>query len=182
MAPLPPLPPESTRRIYIVYTSGLVEHTQVLRIPPGVSAGTLDDYINEINAAQVPLMDPIDSIIRVDESAAGSNIRFPLFPVGLVGTALSALNNDKTRSAFVSMTGKGTDGRLVKTSFYCLQAEGFVDTRQPLGVVAAVWADWYNAVAFSTTGLAPRTIGGAVATWNAYINTALSAYWQRENR
>lgn len=182
MAPLPPLPPESTRRAYIVYTSGGIEHTMTIRIPAGVSAGTLDDYLNEVIAAMVPIIDTTDTVIRVDESAAGSNIRFLLFPVGLNGTKTGNAYNDATRSAFVSITGKGSDGRLTAMSFYSLNASFFVDTRVPLGVVNAEYADFYNAVTQSSTGMQPRNIGGAIVGWKNYFNTAKSGYWQREQR
>lgn len=182
MAPLPPLPPESTRRVYIVYTSGGEEHTMSIRIPPGVSGGTLDDYLNEVITAMLPLMSTADTVIRVDDSAAGSNIRFPLFPVGLAGTGGTPTINDQTKSAFMSMTGKGSDGRLVSVSFYYPDAANFADTRVALGVLGTAQTDWYNAVGFSSTGLSPRTIGGASPTWNAYVNIARSAYWQREFR
>jgi hypothetical protein len=182
MAPLPPLPPESTRRAYIIYTSGGIQHTLMLRVPAGISAGTLEDALNEVIAAMVALMDPTDSVIRVDDSAAGSNIRFPLFPVAVAGTATAATANDQTRSAFISMTGKGTDGRLTSVSFYCLNSSFFVDTRVALGVAGAEWVDWYNAIDINSYGVAWRTIGGTIPTYNAYLNTAKSAYWQREQR
>jgi len=179
MAPLEPLPPDSTRRAYIVYTSGGEEHTSTIRVPAGVSAGTLDDYLNEVVNAMLPLMSTADTVIRVDESALGSNVRFP---VGLAGTGGTPTINDQTKSAFMSMTGKGSDGRLVSVSFYYPDAANFADTRVALGVLGTAQTDWYNAIAFNTTGMAARTIGGAVPTWNAYVNIARSAYWQREFR
>jgi hypothetical protein len=154
----------------------------MLRIPAGVSAGTLDDALNEVISFMTPLMAPTDTVIRVDDSAAGSNVRFPLFPVGLAGTAVGAVNTPENRSAFMSMTGKGTDGRLTTVSFYGILMGNFTDVRQALGVVAAPFADWYNSIANNSYGLAFRTIGGAVPTYNAYLNIAKSAYWQREQR
>jgi len=182
MPPLPPLSPDNTRRAYIRYTSGTRPHTLMLRIPAGVSAGTLDDALNEVISYMTPLMAPADSVIRVDESAAGSNVTFPLFPVALVGTAGGTVDTPENRSAFMSMTGKGTDGRLLTHSFYSLLMGNFTTVRQPIGVIAAPFADWYTSIDANSYGLAFRTIGGAVPTYNAYLNMAKSAYWQREQR
>jgi len=182
MAPLDPLPPESTRRGYIVYTSGGEEHTTQLRIPPGVSEGTVQDYFEEVFLSMLPLMSTTDSVLRVDQSASGSNIRFPWIPVNMPGTGGTPTLNDQTRSAFMSMTGKGSDGRLVAVSFYYPDAANFADTRVSLGVLGTAQTDWYNAVGFSSSGMSPRTIGGAVPTWNGYVNIARSAYHQRKFR
>lgn len=182
MPPLPPLSPDSTRRSYIVYTSGGIEHTCMLRIPAGVSAGTLDDFLNEVITNMLPLMAPADTVIRVDDSALGSNIRFPLFPVGLVGSAGGTFNTPENRAAFITMTGKGSDGRLTSVSFYNLSAGNLTDVRQQLGVVAPQYADWYNSIDLNSSGMSPRTIGGAIPVYNGYINVAKSAYWQRAQR
>jgi hypothetical protein len=182
MPPLLPLPPDSTRRVYINYTSGTIAHTLSLRVPAGVSAGTLDDALNEVIEAMRPIMDPEDSVLNVEESALGSNVRFPLFPVGLAGTGSGWDPGDINNSAFVGMSGKGTDGRLVNLAFYNLQAANFQDTRIALGVISAAYADFFNSIAANSTGLAWRTIGAAVPSWNQYFNVARSAYWQREGR
>lgn len=182
MPPLPPLDPSNTRRLYIVYTSGGVEHNMMLRVAGAISAGTIEDTIDAVALAMAPLMDPTDTVIRVDDCAAGSNIRFPLFPIGYNGTAGSSSPTDQTKSAFISMTGKGTDGRLTRVSFYIMTAANFADTRVALGVVAAPYADWYNSISSNPFGVAFRTIGGAIPTYNNYLNIARSGYWQREFR
>jgi hypothetical protein len=182
MPPLLPLPPDSTRRVYINYTSGTIAHTLSLRVPAGVSAGTLDDALNEVIEAMRPIMDPEDSVLNVEESALGSNVRFPLFPVGLAGTGSGWDPGDINNSAFVGMSGKGTDGRLVSLAFYNLQAANFQDTRIALGVISAAYAGFFNSIAANSTGLAWRTIGAAVPSWNQYFNVARNAYWQREGR
>jgi len=182
MAPLPPLSPDNTRRAFIRYTSGTRPHTLMLRVPAGISAGTLDDALNEVISTMTPLMAPGDSVIRVDDAAAGSNITFPLFPVGLPGTAGGTVDTPENRSAFMSMTGKGTDGRLTTASLYSLLMGNFTTVRQPLGVIAAPFVDWYNSIAANSYGVAWRTIGGSIPTHNAYLNMAKSAYWQREQR
>lgn len=182
MAPLPPLPPDNTRRGFIVYTSGGEEHTTCLRIPTGVSLSTVEEYFEEVIAAMLPLMSTTDSVIRVDEAAAGSNIRFLLIPSGATGTGGTPTLNDQTRSAFMSMSGKGNDGRLVTCSFYYPDAANFADTRVALGVLGTAQTAWYNAIGFNSSGMRPRTIGGGIPVWNAYVNIARSAYWQREFR
>lgn len=182
MAPLPPLDPSNTRRLFIVYTSGGEEHNMMLRVAPAISAGTIEDTIDAVALAMAPLMDPTDNVIRVDDCAAGSNIRFPLFPIGYAGTAGSSTPTDQTKSAFISMTGKGTDGRLTRVSFYIMTAANFNETRVNLGVLGAAYVDWYNAIDNNPFGVAFRTIGGAIPTYNNYINIARSAYWQREFR
>ena len=182
MPPLPPLPPESTRRAYINYTSGTIGHTLSLRVPAGVSAGTLDDALNEVIEAMKPIMDPEDSVLNVEESALGSNVRFPLFPVGQAGTGSGWDPGDINNSAFVGMAGKGSDGRLVTLAFFNLQAANFQETRVNLGVISAAYATFFNSIAANSTGLAWRTIGGAVPSWKQYMNIGRNAYWQREGR
>jgi len=182
MAPLEPLPPDSTRRVYINYESGTIGHTMMLRVPAGVSAGTLDDALNEVIEAMRPIMDPGDNVVDVEESAAGSNIRFPLFPVGLPGTGSGWDAGDINNSAFVGMSGKGTDGRLTVVRFFNLQCANFQETRVAIGVISAAYVDFYNAIDANSFGLAWRTIGGTVPTYHAYFNIGRDAYWQRKGR
>lgn len=181
MPPLLPLPEDNSPRGYIQYTSGGITHTMQCRFPSASGFGIIFNALEEIGTVMLPLMDPADSVQTYYASNEGSNIRFIIGIDGRPGTAVGGVNNDVNRSCALSVTGKGEDGRLVAESFFTILAGAFVDTRLPIGVVAANVADWYDRVT-NNPELPLVNIGKAAVNWNGYINVRRDAYWQRQQR
>lgn len=181
MPPLPPLDPSTTPRGYIRYTSGDIPHVFSFRAPIGATFITITAMADEIVPTMLPLMDPGDEVLNLEASNAGSNIRFPITAYGMPGTAVGGVINDINKSTELGVSGKGEEGRLVTAHFFTILAGAFVDTRLPIGVVAANVAAWYDAVT-NNAAAKLRTISGAIVNWNAYVNVTRNAYWQREQR
>jgi len=181
MPPLPPLDPANTPRGYIQYTSGGITHHMSFRTDVGGTFIDITNMANDIVPTMLPLMDPGDSVLTLEASNAGSNIRFPLLAYGLPGTAVGGVNNELNRTAALSVTGKSTGGRIVSATLFTILAGAYVDTRLPIGVVASNVADWYAEVT-DNSSYKLRAIDGNFVTWNGYINVSRNAYWQREQR
>lgn len=181
MPPLPPLPEDNTPRGYINYTSGGISHVMQARFPTGSAFGPIADALSEIATVMLPVMATTDSVQTYEASEAGSNVRFIIGTDGRLGTNASGVVNDLNSSAAFSVTGKGSDGRLVACSFFTVVAGSFVDVRIAIGVAAPILADWYAGVT-ANPEVPLVNIGGASVNWNGYINIRRDAYWQRAQR
>lgn len=173
-----PLAPNSTARVYIDYTSGGQAHAMQLRFDDG----TISDWaveVNEVIADMLPMMYSTDSVLGARYSPQGSNLSFPLPGVtGGAGANITTLDPD-LKPNFVSFTGRSTDGREVRVTFFSpvfnLKDTGY---REPIttGDVATLFA--------TIVGLEPNatTISGGQPIWHTYANYGSNAYYQRKAR
>lgn len=181
MPPLPPLPPDSTPRGYITYTSGGLEHTLSFRCPAGATTAQIQAKANAIIPNLQACMDPTDSVLAGAYSNAGSNVRFNLTVITGAGNAASSPSNDKSRASFISMGTKCQDGRLVNLFAYFLNAQYYTDARIAYGALAPEVQALFDAidagVPFGVFG-----IGGFPGTLRPYVNTKESTYWNERGR
>lgn len=189
--PLPALPPSSTTRYFIDYTSLGRLHTLVIRTN---GLGTLAEnstFINGITGTMVTVMRESDSILAVRLAEQGSNVTFPFdfAPVnGLLSGAATIWDQDP-ESVFWSITGRGiSTGRKVRYDMYTPVRNGSYpdNNRYELGentFVDAFYDSFTGALlGFSGNPVQAVSIGGDVILPNRYVNIAHNAYWQRKQR
>ncbi len=180
--PVTALPEDSTYRGYIHYTSGGLPHTASFRFGAGVTNSEATAALNTIGEKMLALMDSGDAILGGEYSVAGSNIRFPLPSVTTGnGTASGAVNNDINRSVSLGLSGKGATGHIVVSRFFTLLGAAYTDTRLPYSSLASNVQEWFDAIR-SNEDRAVVDIDDQIVGWNAYLNVARDAYWQRKQR
>lgn len=175
---LPPLPPESTPRMYVKYTSKLVEHEMVVRLDLGQTSA---DAVTRYNAAKTALLAQIttsDSLLGADFSAQGSNIRFPLPVTGGTGTqAYTPGTGDEP--IYVSVTGRSLDGRKTRLGMF---APAFKPSTYGYRITGLSGAGSALYALLTGTALAHRSISGGAVQWNNYLNIGLNDHWVGKER
>lgn len=186
-----PLPPNSTARLFIDYTSMGVPHTLMVRIPNSVTPGEALNYAFTISNVLVTRMLNTDACIGARYSNEGSNFSFPLdFDVnpGIL-TAAGNIWGQDPESTFISIVGRSpASGRKTRVEFFTPITTTVwpPDNRYNPGEAAPVDTFRENllGVLNGTSGpfIAALTIDGTGVVYNNYVNIAQNAYWQRKQR
>lgn len=178
-----PLNPNNTPRYLIDYTSYAEPHVLQVRFATTELEADIDVALLGIADAMKPLMATSDSILGSRKIAAGSNISIPFPVVGLdgAGTGVTGALVPEMKTSFFSVTGKDATGRDVRVTLFSVFAEDFPSYRQPIGVVAPIYSNWWDAC--QGTPSAPTvTINDEIPFWNPYINRGNNSYFQRKTR
>jgi len=176
--PLPPLPPETTPRLYIKYTSMGNGHTVTVRLP---LTGTAEDAAARFNAVKADLaafLPTVDAVNGADFSAAGTNIRFPLAVTGVQGTA-EYFPNIHQEALEVTVTGRSLDGRKARIGFFSPSfppAQLGYRISGITGPGAGIWG------ILTGDDLDARSISGGDVVWNNYVNIGYNDHWVSEER
>lgn len=173
-----PLPPNTTARLFIEYTSVGKEHTAELRLPVGATTADAEAVYDLMAPAMAAGMASNDSVTGARFSAAGSNVSFPLGVAPDAGN-LDAVSDIDMRARFVSFTGRSVDGRDVRFTFftpYVVADPNGYRQITPTGLAAGILA------VLTGLGASIRTISGLQPIWNTYANLGYNAYYQRRNR
>lgn len=182
-----PLPPNSTARLFLDYTSLGVGHTMMIRFDdtPGIAADTADAYA----AVFSQLMIETDSFFAARVSALGSDFSLPIefgAVPGLLPNTTTPWGQDP-ESAQMSVVFRGVEtGRRGRIEFFT--PVGFTpwppDNRYNPGEQATVDAFLADLVGLGEpAGDFPlQTVGGDHVAINQYVNIRLNAYWQSKQR
>ena len=175
-----PLPPSTTPRVQVTYTSGGRPHTAEVRMAIGSIKADGELRAQALADVMATCMASGDGTVGAFWIPAGTNIRqtLPLTPA--TGGGSAGTITPESQACFLSFTGRSDDGRDVKFSLFTILFDGQTTYRIPLGsassVVQDLWAEVVNAADPSVT------ISGEVALWNAYVNIGQNAYYQRKSR
>lgn len=173
-----PLPETNTPRAYIDYTSGGVPHTAQLRFPDSATPASTLEQRNAVAEAMLDCMDTTDSITGHRWSNDGTNVSNPVDGLTGPGTVSGFTINNVTRAAFVSFTGRSSDGRDVKFTLFSPIGSTYTLNRVPLASAGAALNALYDEVTANDGEVV--TISGLSPLWNAYVNTRRNSYWQRQ--
>lgn len=173
-----PLPDNLTARLFIEYTSMGVAHTMLVRLEPSATAADAALVYADITTILKARMDTDDSFTGARFSAAGGNLSFPMPVSAVSGTAAYSPTDDR-RAFFYSWTGRGTDGRDAKVSFFSpvYGTEGNYRLDPGDDAVFGAMATYLNASSEEIVA-----VSGAPTVWHTYVNMGVSAYWQRKLR
>ena len=180
-----PLPEDNTARYLIRYTSGGLPHVCQLRLDDSNPFTDITPYLESVVDAMLPIMATTDAVQSVDWIPQGTNISQP-YPhdFSAAGVAGGTVDNAENRTAFLSLTGKDSNGHQVRVTFFNLIAGNFVDYRQPIGVVNPLIADWWAAVTATPVGppVEALTVAGVRPYWKSYVNIGQNSHFQRKQR
>lgn len=179
-----PLAPSNTDRFLIHYSSGGLPHTMLLRMFVEPTFEGINERLDLVAAAMKPIMDPADSVGAVDYIEEGSNIATPYgHDISGPGTASVSGVTLEMSANFLSATGKDVEGRDVAVHMFTVLASSFPNYRQPIGVVGALYADWWDSITSVVPDTATvLTISKLAAFWKPYLNIGANAYYQRKLR
>jgi len=185
--PLPPLPPNSTDRLFLDYTSAGFVHTLMLRYD--VTDSSAATYAAAYATIFSQLMRVDDSIFAARNCLAGEIITLPVAFTPVPGQIdiLGTYWSQDPESAQFSMTFRGTGtGRNGRVEFF--SPIGFTPwpaknryntSAQP--TVEAFVVDFIDAASFDGE-LPLLSVGGDRVQVNNYANIRLNAYWQNKQR
>lgn len=173
-----PLPDTNTPRLFIDYTVGGQEHTQIIRLK---TSGTTVDATTAY-AVLAPLiaagLHTSDSVTGARFAANGSPFSFSLPVAAETGDITSTPDPDKEPN-FVSTVGRSADGRRVRVTFFSQYVDIVADGYRVLSP-AGVFEAWKDGVQGATVDA--RTISGLAPIWQTYLNLGVNAYYQRKAR
>ncbi len=182
--PLAPLPPNSTNRLFVKYTTGRKTHTLVSRYSDGITALTAADNVLQFLTDVQPVLPPTWAVTEVSYQDAGSIVGFPLAGSnldGFTGGGGSALPLQSEPLQWNWMGRGGVTGRQVRVGLFGIndtppQVYRFAGGGRPAWAIAAT-----NSI-IATSGISFLTIGGDFADWKDYINVQYNSYWETEAR
>jgi hypothetical protein len=147
-------------------------------------AANINARLDLVAAAMKPIMQPSDAVGAVDYIAKGSNISIPWsHDISGPGTAVATGVTLEMSADFLSCTGKDPEGRDVAVHLFTVLASSFPDYRQPIGVVGALYADWWSAITTTAVDTSTvLTISEIEPYWKPYLNVGCNAYYQRKLR
>jgi len=173
-----PLEPWNTPRVFYHYANSVGSHTLTVRLedPDGVLADA-DTLVDAVLTDLSPAL-YATQILSVEQSASGSNLRFPAASsiVGnSYGSGSATVEGDATPLNFV---GKSTGGRLVRFGVFGY-AGSFSQFRLTSGENGAIAAAVAELNAAEGAGAA---IDGLHAIWKEYANVKPNDHWVKEAR
>lgn len=184
---LPPLPPASTRRLFLDYDAGTFQHTMMLRLP--LEGATPADYATTYATIFSLRMRASESFYAARLATVGSNVTLPVpfTPVPGQLPADVAYWQQDPESAQLSFTFRGVaTGRKSRVEFFTPAATpGWPpDNRYNPGeyaVIDTLRINFTNAA--KTGGTHPLlTVGGDEVVIHEYVNIRLNGYWQTRQR
>ena len=184
---LPPLNPNSTRRLWLDYTSVGFNHAVMLRLPDSVAnPGTYAVAYANILAQR---MRDSEQFFGARVAASGSNITFPI-PFTTVPGVLPGSTNvwfQDPESTELSFTFRGAaSGRKGYCTFYSpVQTPSWPPpNRYNPGYAAVIDTLRINFVAAAELGGTHPlwSIGGDFVVFHSYVNIRSNSYWQTAQR
>lgn len=182
---LPPLPANSTDRVFVRYFTGWNEHTLICRTN-ALEFGQ-SDVLADIRAfldSVRPVLSSAWSIREVSTQLAGSQVTFPIDPGVLAGFTGGSPGTQALEDAPVqwNFIGRGAStGRKTRVGLFGLNV-----ARPPRfrlsGEQLPTWAVEAINTLTSTSIRSFVTIGGDRANWYAYVNAQFNSYWETEQR
>lgn len=185
MAP-PPLPANSTPRIFIDYTAMGVPHTVMLRV--NAFPESIATWVGALTGPMLLAMRNDDTITGLRTAVQGSDITVPAPWTGLAGALANGAIADDPESVFFSVPFRDVlEGRKGRYDFYLPSTVLPLDTNNRVPRGENTYLDAIHIGIFDLTfagGADPYlvTIGGSPILPNQYANRAKSGYWQREQR
>lgn len=189
--PLPALPADNTRRLFLDYTSQSIEHTLLIRVPDLLSPTQEQAFAIDIANVLATRMDGDDAFTSLRYADKNSNVTFPYpwTPIqGALSTTVGIWEQDP-ESVFLSFVGRGaSSGRKIRFQFFtAVKSTAWpADNRYNPGESAPVDTLRENLLPLlsgnDVSPVAAVTIGGDYISFNNYVNIASNAYWQRRQR
>lgn len=184
--PLPALPANNTKRIFVDYTTGRLPHTFTCRVADGVSNAAALGLIQGFLAAVQNTLPSSWAVTGAREQPEGALFTLPI-PLGaldgFVGTNGASLVPANEEPREVRWTGRSlVSGRDVSVALYGLifiTPSTFRIT--PEGLSGNV-GEALTALAEASFNGAFVAIDGANVLWNQYANTNFNSYWESEAR
>lgn len=172
-----PISPDNTRRVYYTYSNAVHEHTVVIRTAEltGIAGA---DALMEAVLLEITGFFPATSITKVEESAIGSNIRFPVVSDRLGDSWGSGAANADVDAQSLTFVGKSSGGVLTRMSFF-----GYFGTISAYRLTGAENANIADAViALNASPVAGIAVDGLTVLWADYANIKPNDYWVRRAR
>lgn len=181
--PLPPLPPNSTPRVFVQYTTGRIAHELTYRYDPQLAPEDTLTFLSAFLTAVQPVLCQGWALIGAEYQEAGSIIRLPFSLgslAGLEGNETLPLDLAREPGQFV-WVGRGSQtGRRVRLGLFGIAATPPA-TYRFTGAARPSWAvDATDELAATST--VPITVGGDDALWYEYVNFNYNSYWETEAR
>lgn len=183
---LPPLPPSSTRRLFLDYTSVGFSHTMMLRLPTGADAAAYAIVYATIFSQR---MRDSEQFFAARSSAVGSDVTLPVLFVPIPGVLPGSTTvwQQDPESVQLSFTWRGVDtGRKGRLEFYSPvpTTSWPADNRYNPGEAAPIDTLRINFVAAAGhLGTSPiLSIGGDEISVHEYVNIRANGYWQTRQR
>jgi hypothetical protein len=186
--PLPPLPPNSTFRLFIDYTSYARAHTLMLRFPGTPTPADAVIISAGLRTAMRGMMLVSDYITGIRFSNKNGLVTMPAIFTAQPGLVTTPNTDSDPESFFFSVVGRDTiQGRTVRYSMYGVR-NGYArsgDNRYAEGEQVATDAFLDELTALTIVGEADPplvSVAELPVVLNRYVNCANSAYWQRKQR
>src|ERR1700754_254049 len=178
---MPPLPPDTTPRGLIIYTSGGESHVMQFRYPLLTPKADVLANLNGVINTMFGAMHESDEVLGGLYIPEGSNISQVLAVTTGNGTWVSAgVGVDLTKVGFISRTGRSDDGRKVRATFFTQRTGELQETRYSLAVARSWASEWADGI--DSQEPPAVTISGEEPIWASYINLGWNAHFQRAFR
>jgi hypothetical protein len=172
-----PLPPNSTRRYFLNYTVGGLQHTLQMRTVEAVTdagaAFALDQFMDILSPALF-----LVTINNLERANLGSNIRNVIPWTGNLTYGI-APQDDHDRPNFISFVGRSPGGRRVRATVFGWNGPDDANYRYVQGENVQVDNAYAHLNLASGTWIA---VDGQEALFHLYGNYGFNAYWQRAVR
>lgn len=187
--PLPPLPANNTARVWLKYTSATIPHEMMFRLPAFATSAEAVTKAQNLAAVLALRMNNVDGSLSARFSPAGSFFSVPITHTPVAGSGGTGAWLQDPESVELSFTGRSfADGRDVTYQFFTVvPAAVWPPTNRylpgfsaPVDTLRLNFAAWVAAAASPAEQVV--TIGGAIPTLNAYVNTRANGYWQTAQR
>jgi len=174
---LAPINPNNTRRVYYTYNNGIHDHTFVVRTAELTGIAGADALVAAV-LTEITGFFPATTITGVEESAAGSNIRFPVTSLRQGDTFGSGAANSDVDAQALTFVGKSSGGVLTRLSFfgYFGTISGYRLTSGENAAIAAAVA------ALNASPVAGIAVDGNTVLWADYANIKPNDYWVKQAR
>lgn len=188
---LPPLPDNTTQRLWLQYTSAGVEHELMVRPAAAASPGQILTWAADIAQVLATRMFTVDSVTGARYSAAGTEFSTPIALTPVVGV-INATGNiwgQDPESTMLSIPFRsGASGRKGRVSFFTgVATTSWPDNnRYEPGESAPVDTFRINLVnvltGISGAGVFATAIDGTSVIFKPYVNIRQNSYWQSKQR
>lgn len=178
MAPLGPLPPESTARVWVEYTALGQVHRLELRVRDLQTSVHAGQIFTQVANILKPGLHTSDSFRACRWAGLGLKVSLPVDVTPVAGT--NATTPDQANKPnFLSWTGRDVAGRRVRVTFFNSMFPENVRYRIA-PIPAGMELNMLNWLKDTTNNIA--TIGNSLPIWNNYVNVGVNAYFQRKQR
>lgn len=173
-----PLPANNTKRYFLDYSVGGVEHTLLMRVATGtddsLASGAFEDLLTELSAQLYSL-----TVLGMRVSAEGSDISLPATYSG--ATSFGSGAADKVGTAgYVTFLGRTADGRRTRISIF---GNKTVQVGGDFRASGTEVGDFVDAIAWLQGNPSYfRSISGLGTTWYPYADTGYNSYWRNKLR